>query len=66
MNMTSVSAKIRIHRKMQQLSQLLFAAQGITEDNGFKRSAPSGGALYPLDIYAVVGDKSVEGLRAGV
>ncbi len=51
---------------MQQLSQLLFAAQGITEDNGFKRSAPSGGALYPLDIYAVVGDKSVEGLRAGV
>ncbi len=51
---------------IQQLSQLLFAAQGITEDHGFKRAAPSGGALYPLDIYAVVGEKSVAGIDAGI
>jgi SagB-type dehydrogenase family enzyme len=48
------------------LSQLLYAAQGITEDGGHKRAAPSGGALYPLDVYGVVGAKGVEGLDAGV
>lgn len=48
------------------LSQLLYAAQGITDDRGFKRAAPSGGALYPLDVYAVVGEKGVDGLDAGV
>jgi len=47
-------------------SQLLYAAQGITEEEGYKRAAPSGGALYPLDVYAVLGSKGVEGLDAGV
>jgi SagB-type dehydrogenase family enzyme len=50
----------------EDLSQLLYAAQGITEDKGFKRAAPSAGALYPLDIYAIVGEKGVEDLDAGV
>jgi SagB-type dehydrogenase family enzyme len=34
----------------QQLGQLLWAAQGITRPEG-KRTAPSAGALYPLEIY---------------
>ena len=51
---------------LEQLSQLLWAAQGITEDKGFKRAAPSGGALYPMDIYAVVGEGGVQSLQAGV
>jgi SagB-type dehydrogenase family enzyme len=50
----------------QQFSQILWAAQGITEDRGFKRAAPSGGALYPAELYAVVGENCVEGLTAGV
>lgn len=50
----------------EQFSQLLWAAQGITDGRGFKRSAPSGGALYPMDIYAVVGEDLVEGLKAGI
>jgi len=36
----------------EQLSQLLWAAQGITDKRGL-RAAPSAGALYPLKIYAV-------------
>lgn len=33
-----------------ELGQLLWAAQGITTESG-KRTAPSAGALYPLEIY---------------
>jgi SagB-type dehydrogenase family enzyme len=32
------------------LSQLLWAAQGVTSSGG-KRTAPSAGALYPLELY---------------
>jgi SagB-type dehydrogenase family enzyme len=35
----------------EELGQLLWAAQGITHERGF-RTAPSAGALYPLEIYA--------------
>jgi SagB-type dehydrogenase family enzyme len=34
----------------EELSQLLWAAQGITDPAGY-RTAPSAGALYPLEIY---------------
>ena len=34
----------------RELSQLLWAAQGITHAEGL-RTAPSAGALYPLEIY---------------
>ncbi len=51
---------------MQQFSQILWAAQGLTDESGFKRAAPSGGALYPADIYSVVGESSVERLASGV
>jgi SagB-type dehydrogenase family enzyme len=37
----------------RQLSQLLWAAQGITGSEGY-RTAPSAGALYPLEIYVVL------------
>ena len=45
------------------VSQLLWSAQGITSPNGF-RTAPSAGALYPLEVYLVVGN--VKGLMQGV
>jgi len=38
-----------------QLSQLLWAAQGITDPRGL-RAAPSAGALYPLELYVVGAD----------
>lgn len=36
-----------------EISQLLWAAQGITNSRGF-RTAPSAGALYPLELYVVL------------
>jgi SagB-type dehydrogenase family enzyme len=53
-----------LHR--DQLSQLLWAAQGITGVTGFKRAAPSAGALYPMDIYTVLGPECVTRMEAGV
>ena len=35
---------------MEEISQLLWAAQGVTRDWG-ARTAPSAGALYPLEVY---------------
>jgi SagB-type dehydrogenase family enzyme len=39
----------------EQLSQLLWAAQGVTDPRGF-RAAPSAGALYPLELYVISAD----------
>ena len=48
------------------LSQILWAAQGVTDsDTGF-RSAPSAGALYPLELYVVARKDGVKGLPEGV
>jgi SagB-type dehydrogenase family enzyme len=47
----------------RELGQLLWAAQGITSDEG-GRTAPSAGALYPLELFAVTRD--VEGVDPGV
>jgi len=49
-----------------QLSQLLWASQGITEPKWGLRAAPSAGGTYPLEIYAVVGENCVKDLRAGI
>ncbi len=48
---------------LAEVSQLLWAAQGINRKNGM-RTAPSAGALYPLEVYLVVGQ--IEQLPVGV
>ena len=49
---------------LPQLSQLLWAAQGISEPRRGLRTAPSAGATYPLETLVAVG--RVEGLAPGV
>lgn len=49
--------------RLAEVSQLLWAAQGITGGQRL-RTAPSAGALYPLEVYVLAG--RVESLAAGV
>ena len=46
-----------------ELAQLLWAAQGVTGPEGL-RTAPSAGALYPLEVDVVIGD--VDGLPSAI
>jgi len=68
----------RSHRSFQnkaisadQLSQILWASYGVTSPRpehpnlrGGLRTAPSAGARYPLEVYAIIGN--VEGIEPGV
>ncbi len=70
---TSVEEALRKRRSVREytsgsltlaeLGQLLWAAYGVTRPDG-KRTAPSAKELYPLRIYAVVGE--VDGLEPGL
>jgi SagB-type dehydrogenase family enzyme len=51
---------------IDQVMQLLWAAQGITNaEHGF-RTAPSAGGTYPLEIYLVTRSSGIVGIGAGV
>lgn len=70
---TSVEAALEARRSSREyanrplsladVSQLLWSAQGTTDRDG-GRTAPSAGALYPLEIYLVAGD--IDSLPAGL
>lgn len=49
--------------RLAEVGQLLWAAQGLTGPQG-RRTAPSAGALYPLELYVLVG--VVEDLSPGL
>ena len=51
---------------LEELSQLLFAAQGITGHHGSfsLRASPSAGALYPIELYVVI--NNVQDLPSGL
>ncbi len=48
---------------LEDVAQLLWAAQGVTTRTG-ERTVPSAGALYPLDVYLAAGD--LDGVQPGV
>jgi SagB-type dehydrogenase family enzyme len=49
---------------LAEISQLLWAAQGITSSWG-GRTAPSAGALYPLEVYGVTADMTLRYIPDG-
>ena len=51
---------------LSQLSQILWAAQGITSATGRYRSIPSAGATYPLEIFIACGINCVEEVNDGI
>jgi SagB-type dehydrogenase family enzyme len=51
---------------LDQLSELLWACYGVSDARARARTAPSAGALYPLDCYLTAGERGVGGLEAGV
>lgn len=59
----SIRSYARRPLSLGEVSQLLWAAQGKTDRRGF-RTAPSAGALYPLEVYLAVA--AVEGLSPGI
>lgn len=49
---------------LSDVSQILWAAQGITDKENGLRTAPSAGALYPLEVYLIAAN--VNDLPAGI
>ena len=47
-----------------EISQLLWAAQGVTDPKRGFRTSPSAGALYPLEVYVVI--SHADGIAAGI
>ena len=49
-----------------QLSQILWATQGISDTRERYRTVPSAGATYPLEIFVVCGRNGIEGIDDGI
>jgi SagB-type dehydrogenase family enzyme len=61
----SVRKYLRKPITLGQLSQVLWAAQGVTDRQSGYRAAPSPGAKYTLEIYAFTREEGVVELPAG-
>ncbi len=49
-----------------QLSQILWAAQGVSNGQWKHRTTPSAGATYPLEIFVACGRGCIEGMDEGL
>jgi SagB-type dehydrogenase family enzyme len=48
------------------LSQILWAAQGLSDPELSTRTVPSAGATFPLEVYVLIGEDAVEKTKEGV
>lgn len=60
----SIREYVRKPITIAEVAQLLWAAQGISDRQNGLRTAPSAGALYPLEVYLVSGE--VKNITKGV
>ena len=51
---------------LPEVAQLLWATYGVADKRRGVKTAPSAGALYPLDCYLATGEGGVTGTEAGV
>ena len=51
---------------LKDISQLLWAAQGITDSERNFRATPSAGHVFPMEVYLVAGNGSVKQLESGI
>ena len=52
---------------LQQLTNMLWAGQGIvSKDFNMRRTAPSAGATFPLELYVAVRKEGVDGIDQGI
>lgn len=51
---------------LSQLSQILWAAQGITDTSMAYRAVPSAGVTYPLEIVVTCGQTAIDEIDAGI
>jgi len=63
LRLKSVRRYVNMRLDINAFSQLLWAAQGVKPPIG-KRTAPSAGGTYPLEVYAVIGN--VEDITRGI
>lgn len=47
----SVRKFVPIQLSLEQISQLLWSAYGVTDENNMFKTVPSAGATYPLEVY---------------
>ncbi|MEE4175978.1 MAG: SagB/ThcOx family dehydrogenase [Bacteroides sp.] len=59
----SIRSYVNQPLNLEEVSQLLWAAQGINNERGF-RTAPSAGATFPLELFVMV--NNVKGLSKGI
>ena len=60
----SVRSFANLPLTLEEVSQLVWAAQGITDSPTGFRASPSAGATFPLEIYLIAGN--VKGFSAGI
>jgi len=62
----SVRAFSNTPLSLKQVSHLLWACQGITDDYSGHRTAASAGATFPLEVFTAIGVDCVTGLCEGI
>jgi SagB-type dehydrogenase family enzyme len=62
----SIRSYNSIPLKLEDVSQLMWAAQGITNKNNNYRTSPSGSHVFPLEVYILIGENCVNGLEKGL